>query len=123
MHRLSGRRYLASTMDIGNYLRRIHDHPMVYGITDYSPYMGHEGIILLSPAITTCDVPPTLSLALCPVHPVTDVVFILGASHANLIPTLEHHFPSGTLTLIHTYNLGQKIYAYRVLVAHQPQHL
>lgn len=106
--------FLAAPMDIGNYLRPIHDAPVVYMLTDGGLYLTHEAVHLLAPQVTGCNITEGVSTQGCPSVLERDRIFFVAPGRADLISMLEKTYPRGTLRVLRTYDTGARIYVYRI---------
>jgi 4-amino-4-deoxy-L-arabinose transferase-like glycosyltransferase len=106
--------YIAAAMDVGTYLRNARGVTYAYGIANGDFYMSSEVVRFLAPHTPTCSVFKGLDLRQCTKPGPGAVLFFVFPGREPLIPSLVKRYPHGTLRKLHTYNLGQTIYVYRV---------
>lgn len=105
---------LAAPMDVGKYLRPIHDGATAYGISNGGFYVTHEAIRLLAPQVLGCDVMRSVSIQHCSTRAGRDRIFVIAPDGITSIPALKRAYPGGTLTVLRRYDLGQRFYIYRI---------
>jgi 4-amino-4-deoxy-L-arabinose transferase-like glycosyltransferase len=107
--------FIAVPMDIGSYLRPIHDNPSVYGISAGSLDVTHQAVQLLAPDVKdACNIPSGVDVRQCPFPPGRDRIFFIGPDRAALLPQLRATYPGGTLRVLRTYDQGAQVWVYRV---------
>lgn len=105
---------LAVPMDVGKFLRPLHDSATAYGISNGGFYVTHQAIQLLAPQVPGCDLTLSLSLQHCATPPGHDNIFVIAPDGVSSIPALKKACPGGILTVLRRYDLGQRFYIYRV---------
>jgi hypothetical protein len=106
--------FISAPMDVGNYLRNSDDGSYVYGISAGTFYMDDEVIRFLAPAVKTCTVVNSMDMSQCSQTHARHPIFVVIPGRENDIPLLRRLYPNGRLSILHTYDLGQSIYIYRV---------
>ena len=86
-------------MDVGNYIRRFHDHPYVYSVTQ-SFYVDWAVVRFLVPDLWGCSVPTDAALAQCPHLVAQDRLFFIDPARTQIIPVIQHLFPGGSMRYV-----------------------